>query len=279
MGLTIQGPSVEDQIKERLKGSEGAHWYRKDGTPAHRQEDGSNTTLRHARKALREEGTGLYPSVTSILKIAANDTLEKWKQRMLLTAAYQYRNTDHDCDEWIEAVTTAAWSKSKTALDFGSEYHHYAWLHNSDQEVVPAPEMVPFYDGYQRWFNQSVVEVLEAETVLVSPKGYAGTADIIFRHSDYPRDIFLGDFKTQDVKPKYGPRAWPEHATQLAAYRKCITKKYRGKRVRCMNIVIDKNDAQRPLHEHVWKQKEIDQGWLEFSAALKLWQARKKYKP
>ena len=56
MGLTIQGPSVEDQIKERLKGSEGAHWYRKDGTPAHRQEDGSNTTLRLKTRRVGEPG-------------------------------------------------------------------------------------------------------------------------------------------------------------------------------------------------------------------------------
>ena len=76
---------------------------------------------------------------------------------MILIAAYQYRNTDHDVDGWIDAVTTAAWSKSKTALDFGSEYHHMAFMFNTDQQYTPPEELEVFRPGYCKWLNENVL--------------------------------------------------------------------------------------------------------------------------
>ena len=58
------------------------HWYTQEGKPCHWQEDGKDTTMRHARKQ------GLVPSVTGILDIMDKPGLTKYLVNQTLEAAY-----------------------------------------------------------------------------------------------------------------------------------------------------------------------------------------------
>jgi len=270
MAINIQGPSVSQQIRDRTSGQESAHWYKGDGTPAHRQESGRSTTLREARKEKKETGEGLYPSVTSILNIINKDGLNRWKIRETLRAAWDCRQFTGMLDEWLDMVISKSSEKSGTAMNFGTRFHEAAWQHNTGQVVNCDDEVKPYYERYALWFENRVEKVLEAEQVIVSRLGFAGTRDAVMRIDG---QITVVDFKTQSVDAKYGPRAWPEHALQLAAY-----KSVRRPRARCMNLIINSVEPSAP-HEHWWKVEDIKKAYAEFKFCLKLWQSRKKYNP
>ncbi len=270
MSIMIKGPDVDEQIRGRTSGSESAHWYKGDGSPAHRKENGQPTTLREARREKKETGTGLFPSVTSVLKILEKDALNRWKIRENLKAAWDHRQFAGTLDEWLDVVLEQASSKSRTAAGFGTRFHEAVWLHNVGMPVVCDDEVRPYLNKYLEWFNERVDRVLEAEKVIVSELGFAGTRDAVMKIDG---EVTVVDFKTQTVDPKYGARAWPEHALQLAAYRSV-----RRRKARCMNLIINSVEPSAP-HEHWWKEEDLKKAWAEFKWCLKLWQSRKKYRP
>jgi len=270
MAISIQGPSVSQQIRDRTSGQESAHWYRGDGTPAHRQESGRSTTLREARKEKKEHGVGLYPSVTTIMGILDKPGLGKWKIRETLRAAWDCRQFTGTLDEWLDIVVAKSSEKSGTAMNFGTRFHEAAWQHNTGRPVTCDDEVRPYYERYALWFEQRVDKVLEAEQVVVSRLGFAGTRDAVFKMDG---KVVVVDFKTQSVDARYGPRAWPEHILQLAAYRSV-----RRPGADCMNLIINSVEPTAP-HEHWWKPEQTKSAYREFKLCLKLWQARKKYHP
>lgn len=275
MSIIVKAPDLEELIRNRTRGAENAHWYTLDGKPSHTRESKGgrirSTTIRDARK------DNLFPSVTSVLGILAKPGLEKWKERNILAAAWDMRQYAGDFEFWLDAVVSASFAKSKGSMDFGTRYHEMAWNHALGQSMELDADLKPFYPHFTQWFNGNVVKMVEAESVVVHDTGFAGTRDIVFLHRDYPDHVIVGDYKTQDVKKKYGPKAWPEHCLQLAAYGHC-TINGNTLPVKTMNIIID-NNAPAPLTEHPWTDEETASAWDDFQCCLKLWQSRKNYKP
>lgn len=275
MSIIVKAPDLEEMIRSRTRGAENAHWYTLDGKPSHTREakNGNirSTTIRDARK------DNLFPSVTSVLNILSKDGLEKWKQRNILAAAWDMREYAGDFELWLDSVVSASFAKQKTSMDFGTAWHEMAWRHVTGQGVELDDTLKPFYEYFLQWFEANVTAVVQAESVVVHNSGFAGTRDIVFLHRDYPDHVIVGDYKTQDVKPKYGPKAWPEHCLQLAAYGHCTIHGC-NLPVKTMNIIID-NNAPATLTEHPWSDEEYENGWEDFQNCLKLWQSRKNYKP
>ena len=275
MSLTIQGPSVADQIREATRAKSSAHWYRVNGEPCHsrltKQGKERATNLRDARKE------NLYPSVTSILGILNKKGLEQWKQNNLLKSAWDKRELVADFEKWLKEVVASSWEVSKEAMQFGTDWHHMAESYATTGKIENiAPQVEPYVDEFKAWFDEKVVEVVSSEQSVVHPLGFAGTRDLVFKHKDYP-GLVVGDYKTQNVNEKYGPKVYPEHALQLAAYHQC---KIEGNTdpVVCLSIIIDSNKPA-PLHEHVWPAEEINDAWETFCHCLAIWQAQNKYKP
>ena len=102
--------------------SESGHWYTPRGEPAHTI-IGANgkeraTTLRDARKE------GFLPSVTTVLKVAANEGLNRWlKSNLLMAAATLPRIEGESADDWINRVTEDAQRQGQEAASLGTSIH------------------------------------------------------------------------------------------------------------------------------------------------------------
>ena len=133
-------------------------------------------------------------------------------------------------------------------------------------------DLRPFVDHYITWFHENIKEIISTEQTLVSPRGYAGTADLYAIMKDGKRALL--DYKTQGVKES-GPNFYDSWAYQLAAYVNCLPK---PRSTRCISLVINSNEPE-PLVDKEWSKKEIGSANKVFRAALTIWQLKKKYQP
>ena len=133
-------------------------------------------------------------------------------------------------------------------------------------------DLRPFVDHYITWFHDNIKEIISTEQTLVSPQGYAGTADLYAIMKDGKRALL--DYKTQGVKER-GPNFYDSWAYQLAAYVNCLPRPWSTK---CISLVINSN-APEPLVDKVWTTAEIGAANKIFRAALTIWQLKKKYQP
>ena len=51
-----------------------------------------------------------------------------------------------------------------------------------------------------------------------------------------------------------------------------------GLPVRCVNLIVNSREPSVPV-EHVWREEEMERGWLAFEAARRLWVIEKSYDP
>ena len=99
------------------------HWYTREGEAMHTvlsadRKKQVNTTLRHARKL------GLFPSVTTILKLLAAPQLEKWKVDQVVKAAFKHpARNDSSLWPYSEFILKKAFEEVKDAADAGTLVH------------------------------------------------------------------------------------------------------------------------------------------------------------
>ena len=94
------------------------HWYTSEGEARHWQEDGKKTTLRHARKQ------NLYPSVSGILGVVANEGLMKWKIDNHIKLAMANRPLMHEDEKaYVRRMRKLANTEQGKTLDFGTNIH------------------------------------------------------------------------------------------------------------------------------------------------------------
>ena len=241
------------------------HWYDFDGNPRHWQEDGKDTTLRHARKQ------NLLPSVTTIIGILDKPALTNWKVDQAVMAALTLpKRDDESLDEFMSRAKRDAMVEAAKARDRGSEIHdaieiifkgQFPASHPSDVQDIAteAVKVIREYTGKAHF---------TAEATVVGD-GYAGMCDL---HNDY----FVIDYKTKDIKDVKAKITYPEHAMQLAAYGMALDWPLLDKRY--LNVFIDRKESGKVVI-HEWEPEQIQDAWEQFELLVRLWQKQKKYFP
>ena len=251
----------------------GGHWYRKDGSPAHRTltADGSGeraTTIRDARRM------GLYPSVTSILGILAKPGLEKWKLNQVALATLRTPKVDAESEDyWCNRVRNAAFEQVEQAADLGTMIHGALELAMAGEAYDP--DLRVYVEPIMEWKRETGILVLERELRLVNEAhGFAGTADVLFRYGQ--NGIGILDYKTRKTKPGETVRAYDNQALQLAAYAATYWGEENIGRVLAANVFISTTEAGRM---DVVKHESLARDWEAFKLAAALWRYHKGYDP
>lgn len=234
------------------------HWYAQDGSPCYTMtgKNGKerNTTLRDAREL------GLYPSVTTIIRMAAAPALEKWKRNQVLMAALTLpRKIDETEIDWLARVERDWQEQGRAAADKGTAIHAAIEKHYRGQ---------PPDEEYWDWVkvSRTVIEntcgqdnLWSCERSFAHPLGYGGKLDL---HCP----AWLLDAKTKDGIET--AEVYDEHLMQLAAYR-------RGAglfNARCGILFVDRLTASAKIVE--CPEPDLVRGLVMFDSLLAFWYAR-----
>lgn len=243
-----------------------AHWYSRDGKPAH------DADLRSARKL------GLLPSVTSVLGVWPKYQLDNFKQESAVLAAITLpRKTNETEDEFAQRVVIDAKAQVKAAAEFGRRIHGACEaINRSDfnNPMLRDSALRPFADKYLEWFRENVVSVYSTEDTVVNDLlGYAGTYDLIAEVKGLGRCVL--DTKTQKNREK--PLFYDTWEMQLAAYKEAISPSGSGG-VRIDNtisVIIPSTTPAAPVVK-VWNS-DHGHAFECFHACLHLWRLNKKF--
>lgn len=249
------------------------HWYRSDGSPAHRMptNDGSGqraTTIRDARRY------GLYPSVTSILGILAKPGLEKWKLDQVAQATLRLpKQEDESVEYWCNRVRSEAFGQVEQAADMGTMIH--GALEAAMAGEPYDQELFPYVQPVMQWKEEVGIQIVEREKRLVNQaNGFAGTADVLFRYGQFGMGIL--DYKTRKTKPGEKVVAYDNQALQLAAYAATYWNPENLSRVLAANVFISTTE---PGRMEVIKHRDLVRDWQAFRLIAALWRYQKGYDP
>ena len=266
--------------KRELNG-DGGHWYYPDGRSLHTvpKNDGTgerNTTKADARKL------GLFPSVTAITKIVANQSLDRWKQNQMLEACVNNPIVGgENQEEYGDKMRQFAQKKMVDARAFGSLYHNAidelnktGFLDNKYDEIKP------YVKYYIQWTRDHSVSFVDTEFVCVNNKlGYAGQVDGL---AIVDGKLTLLDYKTQDVKEdakgNLKPNYYDSWVWQLAAYKNADWENKPPRIQQVMSVVLCSQSPCYPIMK-VWTTQELSNAWKIFKASCAIWQLTNKFNP
>jgi hypothetical protein len=242
--------------------SEAGHWYTRDGVPRYTVIGANgkerNTTLRDARKE------GLVPSVTTILKVAANPVLNQWIQKQVLMAALTLAKLDGESEEdYINRIIVDSKKQGKDAADVGTDIHnaiqafyegekHSAYTQHREGCVRALEDVY----GGQKWIS---------ELSFGHEMGFGGKCDL---HSTEGDGIVV-DIKTKDFDDPEKVDGYDEHLMQLAAYRVGL----RIPNARCGNVFVSRSVPGLAVVKE-WSAEDLERGWLMFYNLLRFWQIK-----
>lgn len=240
--------------------SESAHWYAKDGTPAHVRHGRNGglrpTNLRDARKE------NLLPSVTSILKLYPSFGLRNWLNGQLVLSAHTTPRLPDETDEqWKDRVLEAADEEADIGREIGTRRHKIIERFHRSGDIDIHTEDYPFVLPYLDWFAKNVEKMIHAEQVVVHPLGYAGTLDLAAA-----RDGRL----ILDVKNRKTVQLYDTDILQLAAYQHCLRP-----RPECISVVL--GTAQPNILVREWNPLQMGEAWETFKLLLQLWKRVNNY--
>jgi hypothetical protein len=230
--------------------SEAGHWYLPDGTPFYTYiKDGveKRVTLRDARKVLAA------PSVTTIIRCAASEALERWKRE----------NPD-----WQEI--------SEKARDIGTAIHGCIerWMCAAPYDMDYHQHVLASCRALMDWCG---IDELRPERSFYHPLGYGGKCDVHKKPSidlNETHNGFVADFKSKDFTADNLPGVYDNHFMQLAAYREG----FEMPQARCAIIYVS-TSIPGLTHLVEVREAELARGWEMFKALLTYWQAQKRYAP
>ena len=266
--------------KRELNG-DGGHWYYPEGRSLHTvpKKDGTgerNTTKADARKL------GLFPSVTAITKIVANQSLDRWKQNQMLEACVNNPIVGgENQEEYGDKMRQFAQKKMVDARAFGSLYHNAidelnktGFLDNKYDEIKP------YVKYYIQWTRDHSVSFVDTEFVCVNNKlGYAGQVDGL---AIVDGKLTLLDYKTQDVKEdakgNLKPNYYDSWVWQLAAYKNADWENKPPRIQQVMSVVLCSQSPCYPIMK-VWTTQELSNAWKIFKASCAIWQLTNKFNP
>lgn len=237
------------------------HWYKKDGSPCHYQPDGSNTTLRHARKQ------DLVPSVTGILDIVDKPGLTNYLINQHLEAAWE-SDWSSDYLGWSKAVREQASQHATTARDKGTAIHHALDCYYGDTTEDIDPDL----NKYVAAVSQAVNDVYGLDAgQLVSEKTfsteyYGGAVDL-----SHPTLVADFKYKTDgwDLKKDGTPKKiwYDNHVGQISAYKRGLGLP----EAVCANIFIG---PKAEVYIKEWTPEEVEEGFEYFQACYRLWNCK-----
>jgi len=241
---------------------ESNHWYDQAGKPRYTiiGKNGKEraTTLRDAREH------NYFPSVTTILGVAAKPALENWKIDQALMSAltlpriegeslddFMSRAKKDSKDQAIKAAERGTAIHADVESGFSGEFQTVAYL------SVQA-ELDRLFPGC-KWI---------AEDSFSSPYGFGGKVDL------YSPSGIVVDFKTKDgLAGKDAEKLiYDEHGMQLSAYAKGLGLSI-GYRV---SVFIDRANPEIVL-THVWDAESHARHEKMFLSLLDYWQLSKNY--
>ena len=239
--------------------AESGHWYDRNGEPAYTIVGANGkarpTTLRDARKL------NLVPSVTTIIKVAAQPGLDRWKQEQTLLAALTLPKVDDESDsDYIARILDDSKEAARSAADAGTDIHasieafYHGEVRNRHQEHVQG-----FVTALQEHCGQ---HAWVAERSFSHESGFGGKVDL---HAPG----FVVDVKTKEFTDPAKVQGYDEHLMQLAAYRVGLGMP----QARGINAFVSRSvPGLCVLRE--WTQAELDTGWKMFHALLTFWQLK-----
>lgn len=248
--------------------TEAGHWYRPDGSAAYtvtgKNGRERNTTLRDAREL------GLYPSVTSILKLEAKPQLTNWLvQQAALACITLPRFPGEDDDQFIKRALADGQAQANKARERGTLIHGYI-------ERGIGGDTLDDIDGFDRSIVDHVLQWLSVnfhgytwspERSFACKEGYGGKLDLYGECGD---STMIADFKVKADIIEGKRLAYDEHATQLGAYVNGLGKP----KARCINLFVSSTVPGLIVPvEH--SQADIDTGWAVFSHLLAIWKLRR----
>jgi len=173
----------------------------------------------------------LFPSVTSILKVASQPTLDRWvreKEYRVLRDHLRERIESNaitlDCVDFAIDEAKKSGSSMDPSASFGVESHdmieNIIKSGSMDEDGIICPEhLIPVKQSFFRWYKREKeirnMEIIHTELPLVSQQyGFAGTADAVARVSIKGESkIIVLDWKTSNNLRNH-------YALQIAAYSK-----------------------------------------------------------
>lgn len=239
--------------------SEAGHWYDKAGKPVYEVEAKKGgmtpTTLRHARTM------NLYPSVTTIIKVAAAPGLERWKLTQAVLSALTHPGLQ-GTDEDVALILKDASEQGRKAAQRGTDIH--AAIQGAYEGISPDEAMTPFVKAAR---GQVGPGDWKAEQSFSHVLGFGGKVDLCGQSR-------VIDFKTKEFGPLDKVTGWPEQAMQLAAYRVGLGMPIAA----CANVFVSVTHPGLAV-TYEWSEEELQQGWAKFQCLLGFWQIDRKYKP
>lgn len=267
-----------------LRASEGGHWYDRQGNPCYevKARNGSMrpTTLRDAKSK------DLVPSVTTILKTAAQPGLDAWKAEQLLHAALTLPRREQESEQdYAKRVISDSREQSMKARDKGTEIHAMVerWFCGFSGVKWDMKVLDGIHFELHRLNLPSAPANWTAENTFASPLGFGGKVDL------YNAEAVI-DFKTKSNWKEGDKLGYDEHAMQLAAYdaglrnaQLCDGRIIESNRPdwgvqifefrRHINIFIS---TEEPGKVQAVEWEETERYWSMFSALLTFWKLKNK---
>lgn len=239
------------------------HWYDAEGKPMYtiigKNGKERNTNLKDAR------GLNLYPSVTTILGVAAKPALENWKIDQALQAAITLPRMVSESDE--QFMKRAKWESKQEAVKAASRGTE---IHADIERGFLGEDDNPTYRAVKEAIKGYVKEPI-AEDSFSASEGYAGRVDLYC-----PVVGSVIDFKTKDglADKEANKLAFDEHGMQLSAYANGLNI---ASPVR-VSVFIDRADPTL-VKVYEWSVDTHKRHTEMFLALLNYWQLLKNYSP
>lgn len=254
------------------------HWYTKTGRPSH-----TMPTKKGAKNPTRPtdirdaKAFGLLPSVTSIIKMAHNDALERWKLNELARVCWERPPFGEEAlAEYASASIKSAQEGAGKAAELGTNIHAAIENHYKGTEVDPA--FLCYVEPVAKVIDGLGFNTMSNEVVTVSEKhGYAGTIDLACSNGS---SCGVLDFKS--TKTKAGEPIAPRisHSAQLAAY--YVSYWANGGDIKpnsfAYNIFISTTEVGR-VDVVRYDSDQLQQDWEWFLACQILWRRSKGFDP
>lgn len=181
-------------------------------------------------------GSGPYPSVTTIIDVMSKQALMTWKAKAAARAMYRAASADLaglglEEDAVLNALK-AADSQRDTAGRLGSSVHllaHMEGMGLQGQEIDSkgfnvSEQEKPYLEAFRDFLGRySASSIVSSEKAVLSENGYGGTFDLLMQICPVIHDHAVPPLQCSpelwliDIKTSKG--YYPEYGLQLAAYR------------------------------------------------------------
>jgi len=247
--------------------AESTHWYTRAGEPAYTVVGANGkerpTTLRDARKC------GYPPGVSGIIKCAAAQSLEHWKQEQILLAALTLPRDPNETEEfWLRRVWADSREQSRKAAERGTAIH--AAVQGHFEGEPPEKEYAKHVRGAVTALEVAFPDAQwQCEKSFAHPLGFGGKVDL---HSAVDGAHVIVDIKTKEFGIGKQLDTYDEQHMQLAAYAKGLHLDNASAGILYVSASEPGLAAFLPV-----RYEELYRGWTMFEALLAYWKAKNKY--